>query len=173
MGPTPTELQGDTEQAQLTHIIRTSDSILLVKRAQCVLLWKQYNLPPDDIAFVVGWSAGTVQNFRTAYKKYGMNSLKPAFRGGRRNAALSLDREKLLLKTFANRARSTGYFDVKSLKAAYEHLVGHRSATSTIYRLIHRHGLACKLPRQRMKSHLNAKAGKESAAHVSSPTSSG
>ncbi|WP_164981621.1 helix-turn-helix domain-containing protein [Silvibacterium dinghuense] len=132
----------------LLQLVRRPPSISALKRAQCILLWKHCALPPRQIAHLLGWSPGTVHNLLSAYRKAGPAICHAHIRGGRTHAYLTAEREQRLLKSFLDRARSTGFLDVKSLHAAYEHLVGHRCAASTIYRLVHRHGQAGKLPRK-------------------------
>ena len=140
---------GNETLDQLITLIRNSPSKAVLQRAQSILLWLSFHLSVKEIATIVGWSSGTVRNFRCSFKKHGLSALDVSCRGGRRHATLSRAREQQLLHVYSSRARSTGHFDVHGLKGAYEQLAGRKCAISTIYRLIHRHGLSHKLPRAR------------------------
>ena len=130
--------------------IQESESIHVLRRAQSIFLLKRYNISAHDVAEIVGLSPGTVNNLKYKYRKNGLAALQSGTRGGRRRSGLSHARECALIETFSRRARSTGQLSISGLKGAYEQLTGRTCALSTIYRMVHRHGLDKMLPRRRV-----------------------
>jgi len=125
------------------HSARSKSSL---QRAQCILLWSELGMHPDQIATIIGWSPGSVRNFCTVFKKNGFSALMPMEKGGRRHQYMTLEAERSFLRLFIARARSVGHLDVADLRQAYERTTGHSCSLSTIYRLVKRHGLSNRLP---------------------------
>jgi transposase len=69
--------------------------------------------------------------------------------GGRNNAYMTLEEEQAFLRPFAKTAPSGGIVETGRIKEAFEAHVGERVPTSTIYRLLRRHGWRKVTPRKR------------------------
>jgi transposase len=149
MGPIAEQQIPDSTIRYLTTFIKSTADKASLLRAQCLLLRFRHGLPYAEISQVIGWSTGSVRNFHSIYRRVGLSALSTHPRGGRRHFNILIDRERQLLKSFLARARIEGSLNVKALKGAYEHLVGHPCSLSTIYRLIHRHGYSNRLPKAR------------------------
>ena len=70
-------------------------------------------------------------------------------RGGRRHQHLSADAEAVLLALFAAQAQAGGLLHVSEIKHALEKQVGTTVASSTVYRMLDRHGWGKVVPRPR------------------------
>ena len=89
----------------------------------------------------------TVRDLIDAYNRHGPRALETAGKGQRQRAYLSLDAERTFLLPFITESH-TGHIAVaRVIKKAFEAHRGRRVATSTIYRLLHRHQWRKVVPR--------------------------
>jgi transposase len=82
-----------------------------------------------------------------AYNRHGPKALETAGKGQRQHAYLSLDAERTFLAPFFAASQSGHLAVTRDLKKAFEDHIGRRVATSTIYRLLHRHQWRKVVPR--------------------------
>jgi transposase len=103
--------------------------------------------PAKDIAVRLGLSVFTVRDLIAAYNRYGPNALETAGKGRRQHAYLSVDEEHTFLSPFLEASQAGHIAIARTIKKAFEDSLGHRIATSTIYRLLHRHQWRKVMPR--------------------------
>lgn len=129
----------------LLHVAERADD---ARRIQAVLMRALDDLPPERIAAVVGLSVATVRGLHSQFLRQGVASLvdRPG-RGGSRRRHLSDETEQRILADFIERAKTGGVLNVGEIRKAVEAEIGHRVATSTIYRLMIRQGWRKVAPR--------------------------
>jgi len=103
--------------------------------------------PAKDIACRLGLSVCTVRDLMEAYNRDGPDALETAGKGQRQRAYLSLDEEHTVLAPFRADSQAGHIAIVRPIKKAFEDSLGHPVATSTIYRLLHRHHWRKVVPR--------------------------
>jgi transposase len=103
--------------------------------------------PAPKIAFRLGLSVSTVRDLIAAYNRQGPKALETAGKGQRQHASLSLDAERTFLAPLFAASQSGHLAVTRELKKAFEDHIGHRVATSTLYRLLHRHPWRNVVPR--------------------------
>lgn len=133
----------------LAERLKKAESKPEFQRIQCILLRTTLGASAKDIARVVGWTAGTVRVMHSQYAKEGEAFFDVVRRGGRRRQNLSLEDEAALLAPFIERAKGGEILVAGEIKAAYEAQVGREVATSTVYRMLSRHGWRKIAPRPR------------------------
>ena len=69
--------------------------------------------------------------------------------GGRYHENMTLDEEKAFLEQFKDKSEKGQLVGVNEIKEAYEKVIGHRTSTSQIYCILHRHGWSKKMPRSK------------------------
>jgi transposase len=103
--------------------------------------------PAKDIACRLGLSVFTVRDLIEAYNRSGPDALETAGRGQRQRAYLSVEEEHTFLGPFLAESHAGHMAIARPIKKAFEDALGHRVATSTIYRLLHRHQWRKVVPR--------------------------
>jgi transposase len=103
--------------------------------------------PAKDIACRLGLSGFTVRDLIEAYNRYGPDALETPGKGQRQHAYLSVNEERTLLATFLEQSQAGHIAVARMIKTAFENSLGHPVATSTIYRLLHRHQWRKVVPR--------------------------
>jgi len=111
------------------------------QRIQCILLRATLGASAKDIAQVVGWTTGTVRVMHSQYAKEGEAFFDVANRGGRHRENMTESQEAAFLAPFIERSLTGEPLDIPEIKRAYESLLRHEVAASTIYRILARHGL--------------------------------
>ena len=119
------------------------------QRIQCVLIRATLGSSAAEIARLLGWSRSTVHIIHSRWAKEGDAIFALVPKGGRRNQYLTIDEEAEFLKPFLGKAEMGGILSVKEIKIAFEALVGHLVAKSTIYRMLERSGWRKVVPRPR------------------------
>src|SRR5437660_12737002 len=94
----------------------------------------------EDIARTVGVSPSTVHRVIAAYNQAGVGAIDTPGKGGRRHHYLTLEQEQILLQPFLVRAARGAMATAVEIKGALEARIGHEVHTSTLYRLLDRHG---------------------------------
>jgi transposase len=130
-------------------LIREARNISELKRAQCIFFRSEYDLPPQQIAEMVGFDIGTVRNLHSAFLRNGEATLKLSGKGGRYHAYLTQEEEASWLDAFRESGQAGGVLEVGKIQTAFEEKVGRKVAKSTVYDLLHRHGWRKITPRPR------------------------
>jgi hypothetical protein len=143
--------------AQLGQRLRTARTADELRRTLCIWLRLMLQLKPDEIALAIGWTTGSVRQLHSRFLRSGEQALatRAPRRGGRRQALLSLEEEAELVRVFVKYARYAGSIDVARFRSAFERKAGHPVATSTIYRVLARHGAGPWLPRRQRQSRVD------------------
>jgi transposase len=103
--------------------------------------------PAKDIALRLGLSVFTVRELIEAYNRHGPDALETPGKGQRQHAYLSVEEEHTFLSPFLADSQAGHLAKTRRIKHALEAAIGHRVATSTIYRLLHRHHWRKVVPR--------------------------
>ena len=135
-----TSTASNHETAELEKLMAKTKKKSDFQRVQCVFLRARYNLKATEVAKITGQRPGTVRQVWSLYRREGKNALFCKTRGGRRNAHLSRDQEKLFLRPFFKKAEHGGELVVAEVHEAYESLIGKKVPKSTLYRILSRHG---------------------------------
>jgi transposase len=124
-------------QALLGKAERTEDA----RRIQAVLIRAVDDIPSERIAVMVGLSVATVRSLHSQFLRNGAACLmdRPG-RGGNRRRNLDDETEKRILAGFIERSKVGCILNVGEIRVAIEAAIGRPVATSTIYRLMIRHG---------------------------------
>lgn len=130
----------EASQSRLQELLKNAKNKADFQRVQCVWLRACLDLDSSQVSRAVGWSAGRVKQIWAQYLTQGEKSLLGSERGGRYHQNLSLEDETALLRKFEERAERGQVLVVAEVKAAYEAVVRHAVAESTVYRLLARHG---------------------------------
>jgi len=133
-------------------ILHESLSKQQFQRALCVWLKSCFSMTSQQIALAIGWTPASVRKVQWRFAREGIQTLLVKPKGGRKRELISFGREQQILDKFLRQTRRGGSLDVDQIRMAYELSVGKTVARSTIYRLIHRHGLRRFLPRARSSS---------------------
>jgi transposase len=120
---------------------------------------------------LLGRSRGSVVRMRNQFSQ--LHSRKePVDRnwGGRRYGYMSMDQERQFLSRFFDQASQGGAVNAGEIKRAFEALVGHKVAKTTIYRMLDRHGWRKIMPRpHHPKSDAKAQKGFKKTAQNGDP----
>lgn len=119
------------------------------RRIQAVLIRAISDSPPEEIAAITGLSLHTVRSLHCRFLAEGLSALVGPGRGGARRRNMNEEEECLLLADFLGLARTGGIVVVQAIRQEYEKRLGHQVSTSTVYRLLARHGWRKITPRSR------------------------
>ena len=134
---------------------KTSDEL---RMAQAVFIPGLLDLPDRITGQIVGRSRGTVVQLRKQFRV--LNQAKDRNWGGRRSGYMTFEEERDFLSRFLEKASDGGILVVSEIKRAFEALVGHKVAKTTIYRMLDRHDWRTIIPRPRHpKSNAEAREG--------------
>lgn len=103
--------------------------------------------PAQEIALRLGLSVFTVRDLIEAYNRHGPQALETAGKGQRQHAYLSCEAERTFLAPLLADSQAGHIAVARVIKKAFEEHIGRRVATSTIYRLLHRHHWRKVVPR--------------------------
>lgn len=135
--------------ARLAERLKRASSHSEYQRIQCVLIRATLGSSAAEIAQLLGWSTATVHVMHSRWAKEGEAVFDVRPRGGRRHQYLSPEQETALLSPFVDRATAGGMLTVAEVQKAYQERVGREVASSTVYRLLERHGWRKVVPRPR------------------------
>lgn len=103
--------------------------------------------PASAIAVHTGTTVRTVHEVISDYNRLGVAAIETSGKGGRRNSYLSLEEEAGFLEQFFDAAQTGSITTITQIHKAFEQLVGQEVDSSTIYRLLSRHGWRKLTPR--------------------------
>lgn len=144
---------------------KTADEL---RAAQAVIFPGLLGLNDRDVAKLLGRSRWSVIRMRKAFGQlHSGNELVDRNWGGRRYGYMSVDQERQFLSRFLDQASVGGAVNAGEIKRAFEALVGHRVAKTTIYRMLDRHGWRKIMPRpHHPKSDVKAQKGFKKTAQI-------
>ena len=135
--------------AALAERLKRAQSHSEYQRIQCVLIRATLGSTGKEIAQLLGWATSTVYVIHSRYAKEGDAIFDLRARGGRHHQHLTSEQEVELLAPFTKRVSSGQMLHVSEIKKAFEDRVESSVATSTIYRMLDRHGWRKVVPRPR------------------------
>ena len=154
---------------RLNALMNRAKNVAEFKRVQSVWLRAALDMPVEQIAQATGLAPSSVRCYHSRYMKGGESVLLGPGRGGRRRQNLTVAQESEVLSGFEAEALQGGVLEVREIRAAYEHAVGHTVAKSTVYRMLARHGWRKVAPRPR---HPKGDRARQQAFKKNSPRSS-
>ena len=133
--------RGIESLARARAALANASSVEQLRQAQALILPLDPGLSLAQTARAIGLSVAWTCRLRNRFIE-GLEAKDAtlAGRGGRRHQHLSLAQEARLLAPFLARAARGAPLVVKAVQARVEWELGRSVATSTIYRLLHRHG---------------------------------
>jgi transposase len=131
-----------------------------LRMALTILVPSVINIPDQTIGRIIGRSRPSVVRLRKRFRESCAGQASKRNRGGRRYGYLTIEQELQFLSPFFNQASKGGILIAIEIKRAYEAVVGHKVAKTTIYRMLDRHGWRKIMPRPRhTKSDAKAREG--------------
>jgi len=131
-----------------------------LRMALTILVPNIINVPDQTIGQLIGRSRPTVVRLRKRFRESCSDQASRRNRGGRRYGYLTLEQELQFLSPFFDQASQGGILIASEIKRAYEAVVGHNVAKTTVYRMLDRHGWRKIMPRPRHpKSDVEAQDG--------------
>jgi len=144
-----TELSTQVIEAalEMAQKAKTPDEL---RMAQTVLVPSFLQISDDLTGQIVGRSRGTVVRLRKKFRER-CSGQDPQGRnwGGRRYGYMTVKQENQFLSQYFEQASHGGVLVVSEIKRAFEALVGHKVAKTTIYRMLDRHDWRKIMPRPR------------------------
>ncbi|HEY6290434.1 MAG TPA: hypothetical protein VI455_02590 [Terriglobia bacterium] len=110
------------------------------QRVQCLWLRAALGLSGAQVATAIGWHPAAVARLQADYLRQGDAVLAGAGRGGRRRENLTRRAEQELLRKLRAEAAPSEVISSAAVHVAYEKAVGHPVGSSTVLRMLHRHG---------------------------------
>ncbi len=133
----------------------------LLRMAQTVIVPTILDVSDRTTAQVIGRSRATVVRLRKKFREL-CAGRGPQERnwGGRRYGYMTIEQERQFLARFIDQASRGGILAVSEIQRAFEAIVGHKVAQTTIYRMLDRHDWRTIIPRPRHpKSNPEAQEG--------------
>ncbi len=156
--------------AALADRLKRASSHAEYQRIQCVLIRATLGSTASQIAQLLGWSTATVHVIHSRWAKEGDALFDMGGRGGRHHQHLSPVEEERLLAPFTQKAQTGGLLHVSEIKQAMEKKVGGSVASSTVYRMLGRHGWRKVVPRPRHpKADVQAQDAFKKTPHPGAP----
>ena len=119
------------------------------RRIQCVYLAMVYpEMTAKEIGKITLFSESRIWAIHAKFRKDGLEGIVDK-RGGRYHENMTFEEEIELLSGFEEQSQSGKLVIVSSIKSAYEEKIGRKTAESTIYRMLARHGFRKIVPYQR------------------------
>lgn len=147
---------------------KTADELRV---AQAVIIPALLGLSDRVTGELLGRSRGTVVRKRNEFRRqHSRKETTGRNWGGRRYGYVSIDQERQFLFRFFDQALHGGVLIVSEIKRAFEVLVGHKVAKTTVYRMLDRHGWRKIMPRpHHPKSDVKAQKGFKKTAQNGDP----
>ena len=120
------------------------------RQLEAIWLREKLGLSGPEVAVALNYRVQTVHWIWHRWRRDGEAMLQKRHRpGGRRHAYLTVEEEGALLASLAPEAGRGCMLDVVKVKEILEQRLGRPVASSTVYRLLHRHGWRKIAPRPR------------------------
>ena len=103
----------------------------------------------EEIAVHTGVSATTVHRVIATYNRLGPAAIDQSAKGGRHHEYLTVEQEQAFLQPFFARAQQGEIATAEEIKSAWEAEVKQEVHSSSVYRLLDRHGWRKLVPRPR------------------------
>ncbi|MDF5708275.1 MAG: winged helix-turn-helix domain-containing protein [Nostoc sp. S4] len=103
--------------------------------------------PASAIALHTGTTVRTVHEVISNYNRLAAAAIETSGKGGRHNSYLSKEEETAFLEQFVDAAQTGKITTITQIHQAFEKQVGREVDSSTIYRLLERHGWRKLTPR--------------------------
>jgi transposase len=142
----PSSSSKETEK-QIREALKDAKNKWEHRRIQCVLLRVSQKLTAEKVGEIVGIHTASVWRIWSRYLHGGMKAVIGEKRGGRYHFSLTRKEEKAILKPFEKRAAAGGLVTIREIHEAVCRKSGIKTAPSTTYRLLHRHGWKKVTPR--------------------------
>jgi hypothetical protein len=120
----------------------------LLRMAQTVIVPTIFDVSDRTTGQIIGRSRATVVRLRKKFREL-CAGREPQERnwGGRRYGYMTIEQERQFLSQFIDQASSGGILVVSQIQRAFEAMVGHKVAQTTIYRMLDRHDWRTIIPR--------------------------
>ena len=122
------------------EVLKNAQDVEHLKYAQSIMLPALCGLTAKQTAEVLGVSRDTVYRFQRKFRQCEQVSELNDRRGGRRNALMSIEKEKEFLAPWMDRAKNGSMIVVGPVWEAWEKELGRRVRANVVYRLLARHG---------------------------------
>lgn len=110
------------------------------RRVQVILLLAKHRWSYEQIASVTGYAPSTVRDLQTRFFREGESALINRKKHRERHQYMKREQEREFLEGFTQSALQGELVRVQEIQNAYEKQIGRKVVTTTIYRLLHRHG---------------------------------
>ena len=110
------------------------------RRVQVILLLARHHWNYDQIAKATGYASTTVRDIQTRFFRDGESALLNRKKHKQRRGYLKFEQEQKFLLRFRQSAIEGELVSAADIQQAYEIYIGKKVASTTIYRLLHRHG---------------------------------
>jgi len=136
----------EAEHTEVVKLLERFTDAKLYPKLQVVQL-KMEGYRNAEIAAITKYSASRVSSLVSVYVRKGLSYFMEENRksGNRRN--ISFEEEATLLAGFEEAAKKGMIVTVNDIRAAYDHLIGHKSSLGTIYKILKRHKWRKIMPR--------------------------
>ena len=151
--PRPQRKYNDHEKHEITKAYKESKNVGEQKRLQCIKLRMEKGMSAKEIAEIIGYKEITVKLIISKYGRFGIQTLLWQKRQGN-HRYLTEDDETKLLEPFLLDAEKGKMLIVTEIHKAYEKAVNGNVPSSTVYRMLERHGWRKIMPRSK---HPNSK----------------
>lgn len=99
-----------------------------------------YPISSKEIANHLAVTESLVHKTISEYNRFGPKSIKTKGKGGRRNAYLTVEKEREFINSFIEKSQKGLITTAAEIKEEYEKLIGKKVHKTTIYRLLERNG---------------------------------
>ena len=143
-----TKYQITAEQKEEIEEIRRRNKDKRTEAKLKVLVMRAEGASAKQISEATGFHAAYVSTIVSKYLHDGIEAIVGNhYSGNHRN--MSYEEEARFLEQFIDEANGGQNTDVKTIKAAYDEIVGHETGRAQIYYVLHRHGWSKKMPRSK------------------------
>lgn len=145
----PKKHQFTQEQyTEVVHLMKQFTDAKLYPKLQVVQL-KMEGYRNTEIAAITKYSASRVSSLVSVYVREGLSYFMAENRKGGNRRNITFEEEATLLAGFEETAKEGTIVTVHDIRAAYDHLIGHKSSLGTIYKILKRHKWRKIMPRSR------------------------
>jgi transposase len=137
----------ETEK-EIRNMLKNAKNKWAHRRIQCILL-RGKKLTAEKVGEMVGIHTASVWRIWSRYIHGGLKAVIREKRGGKYHVSLTGKEEKAILKPFQKRASEGQLVTIREVHEAVCRKSGMKTASSTTYRMLHRHGWRKVMPRQK------------------------